>query len=190
MHKIQRQLHTDHYHLQRLLSCFSHEIGCYDFDSKCSPDLDVILSALDYINVYPDRWHHPAEDIIFDKLIKKNVKQSELIKELKVEHEAIIQETSKVNELFNNVADDCVVSADELLTTARHFVTLQRQHLEKENEHIYPLMDTAFSEKDWKDIEQEVVLQTDPLFGKASKKEYEQLYRYILELEKSKAEAE
>jgi len=186
MHKIQRQLHTDHFHLQRLLNCFSHEIDCYDFDSKCEPNLDVILSSLDYVHIYPDKWHHPAEDVIFEKLIQKSVKESELIKELQNEHQQIIYETNKVLELFNNVAEDCIVPANELLTAARHFITLQKHHLEKENEHVYPLMDTSFSDKDWREIEKEVTLQSDPLFDNRSKKEYDHLYRYIITLEKSK----
>ncbi len=186
MHKIQRQLYTDHYHLQRLLSCLSYEIGCYDYDSKRSADLDIILSALDYIQTYPDKWHHPTEDIIFDRLLEKDVQESDLIEQLKDEHQQIMQETKKICELFNSVAEDCIVSAEELLTGARHFITLQRQHLEKENEFIYPLMDTVFSEKEWNEIEKEIKLQSDPLFNNPSKKEYDHLYRYILDLEKEK----
>ncbi len=188
MHKLQRQLQTDHSHLQRLLNYLSHEIDCYDFDSKRTADLTIILSALDYVNVYPDKWHHPAEDIIFGRLIKKKVKESDLIQTLKDEHQAIAQETHKIQELFNNVAGDCIVPASEILATARRFISLQRQHIEKESEYIYPLMDTALSDKDWDDIEKEITLQSDPLFGAVSKKEYDHLYRYILDLEKSKNE--
>ncbi len=186
MHKIQRQLHTDHYHLQRLLNCFSQEIDCYDFDSKRNADLAVILSALDYVHIYPDKWHHPAEDVIFDLLLKKKVKESQLIEELKEEHQKIVQETNKIFELFNSVAEDCVISADELLTSARDYIEFEKQHLEKENESIYPLMDSAFTEKDWREIEKKVKMQSDPLFDYPSKKEYDHLYSYILELEKDK----
>ncbi|MCB1986608.1 MAG: hemerythrin domain-containing protein [Burkholderiales bacterium] len=188
MHKIQRQLHTDHHHLHKLLNCLSHEIGCYDFDSKRAPDLAIILSALDYVRTYPDKWHHPSEDIIFNRLLKKKVKESKLIKQLQIEHEKIILETKKINELFNSVAEDCIVSADELLTGARQYIALQKQHLDKENEFVYPLMDTEFSEKEWHEIENEVKMQDDPLFNNRSKKEYDQLYRYILDLEKEKCQ--
>lgn len=187
MHKIQRQLHTDHYHLQRLLNCLSHEIDCYDFDSKQVPDLDIILSALDYLGTYPDKWHHPSEDIIFNRLLNRKVKASKLIKQLQVEHEKIALETKKINELFNSVADDCIVSADELLTGAKKFIELQKQHLNKENELIYPLMDTEFSEKEWREIEKEIKLQDDPLFSNRSKKEFDQLYRHILDMEESRS---
>ena len=186
MHTIQRQLHTDHYHLQRLLNCLSHEIDCYDFDSKRVPDLDIILSALDYVRTYPDKWHHPSEDIIFNKLLQKEVKESKLIKQLQNEHERIVLETKEINELFNSVADDCIVSAVELLSSARKYIAMQKKHLNKENEFVYPLMETEFTEQDWREIEKEVKIQSDPLFNNRSKKEYDQLYRYILDLEKGK----
>jgi hemerythrin-like domain-containing protein len=81
-----------------------------------------------------------------------------------------------------------VVSANELLTSARHFIMLQKQHIEKESEYVYPVMDAAFSDEDWNAIEEEIILQNDPLFDESSKKEYDHLYRFIVDLEKSKQE--
>ncbi len=183
MHKIQRQLHVDHHHITRLLNCLSKEIDCYDFNSKRAADLAVILSALDYIDSYPDKWHHPSEDVIFDHLLEKDVKESRLIEQLKNEHKEIVIETDKLSELFDMVANDCIVTADELLGGARHFITLQRKHLEKENEFVYPLMDTLITGEEWKVIESKVKIQDDPLFKKPSKKDFEYLYQYIVDLE-------
>jgi hemerythrin-like domain-containing protein len=184
MHKIQRQLHVDHHHIKRLLNCLSTEISCYDFNSQRAADLDVILSALDYFHSYPDKWHHPAEDIIFDRLLAKDVKESRLIEQLKHEHIDIVSETNKLLELFDMVANDCIVTADELLGSAHHFIALQRKHLEKENEFVYPLMDKLFTTEEWKAIESEVKIQDDPLFKKPTKKSFEDLYQYIIALEK------
>ncbi len=186
MHKIHHRLNTDHYHIQQLLDCFGYEIDCYDFDSKRSADLEIILSALDYIQTYPEKWHHPAENIIYDRLLKKQVSQSTLIKQLQSEHEKIFQATKKLQEMFDHVAEDCIIPADQLLTRSRDYIQLQSQHVEKENEHIYPLMHTAFSEDEWHEIEDEIKTQNDPLFDIPSKKEYHHLYRHIMDMEKSK----
>ncbi len=185
MHPIQHQLYTDHHHIQLVLNCLSKEIDCYDFNSHRSPDMAIILSALDYIRVYPNKWHQPAEDVIFDLLLKKNVKESNLIEQLKQEHKKIILETDKITQLFNTVASDCIVPANELLGSVRYFIKLQLVHLEKKNESIYPLMD-HFTAKEWKEIESKVKIQNDPLFNKPSKIEYEHLYQYIMNLEHEK----
>ena len=186
MHPIQRQLHSDHHHLQLVLNCLNKEIDCFDFDSQQDPDMEVILNALDYIREYPDKWHHPSEDIIFNQLLAKKVKESKLIKKLKEEHDKITLETEKVNQLFRAAADDCIIPANELIESARQYIALQRVHMEKENEFIYPLMDTLFSPEEWKEIENKVKFQNDPLFNKPSKREFTQLYNHILELEKEK----
>lgn len=186
MHILQRQLHTDHIHMQRLLSCLSHEIDCYDFDSKRSPDLAIILSALDYIHVYADKWHHPTEDVIFNRLQEKHNEASDVIEQLKSEHTTMIEETNKILDLFNSVAEDCIVPAHELVEGSRHFISMQKQHMNKENKYIYPLMDTSFSKSEWREIEEEINLLNDPLFNNPTKNEYDHLYRYILDLEENK----
>lgn len=188
MHTIQRQLHSDHYHLHLLLNCLSQEIDCFDFDSQRSADMAIILSALDYVHVYPDKWHHPAEDAIFKRLLDKKIKKKEktILENLIIEHEKIILETVKINELFQTAADDCIVSANVLVDGARDFITLQRTHLETENELIYPLIENAFDPDEWKAIESEIKMQSDPLFNNPSKKEYNHLYKYIIDSEKEK----
>ncbi|MDP1559576.1 MAG: hemerythrin domain-containing protein [Nitrosomonas sp.] len=183
MRLIQRQLYSDHHHFQQLLNCLSKEIDCFDFDNQREANMAIILSALDYLKVYADQWHHPAEDIIFNHLLEKKIIETKIIKQLLEEHKKIVLETDRINELFCTAAADCIVSVNKLLDGARNFIKLQRAHLERENELIYPLMDKLFSEKEWKEIEIHVKIQADPLFNKPSKVEYDHLYKYILELE-------
>lgn len=183
MYPILRQLHTDHHHIKLLLRCLDKEVDCFDFDCQRTSDLALMLSAFDYFKVYPDKWHHPSEDIIFNRLLKKNTAHSKIIKQLLQEHQAIISETIAIEKLFRTAADDCIVPTNDLLSSAHHFIALQRSHLEVENKFIYPLMDKAFSAEEWKEIEMEIKVQSDPLFNEQSKVEYEYLYKYIMTLE-------
>ncbi len=190
MHPIQHQLHSDHHHMQLLLSCLSQEIDCFDFDSQRSPDMEIVVSALDYFHVYPDKWHHPAEDVIFKRLLDKKLDEKVILKKLLREHEKISLETVKINQLFQTAADDCIVSVTDLVNNAREFISLQRAHLNTENEFIYPLLSEIFDADEWKAIETEikaeVKIHDDPLFNKISKKEYKHLYNYIIDSEKQK----
>ena len=186
MHPIQHQLHSDHHHIQLLLNCLSQEIDCFDFDSQRSADMEIILSALDYFHVYPDKWHHPTEDIIFQRLLDKKLSEKVILEKLMREHEKIIHETININQLFQTAADDCIVSAIELVSSARKFISLQRTHLNIENEFIYPILSDVFDAEDWKSIEAEIKIHDDPLFNNKSKKEYKHLYKYIIESEKVK----
>lgn len=174
MHPIQHQLHSDHHHMQLLLSCLSQEIDCFDFDSQRSPDMEIIVSALDYFHVYPDKWHHPAEDVIFKRLLDKKLDEKKILEKLLREHEKISLETIKINQLFQTAADDCITSVSDLVNSAREFISLQRTHLNTEIEFIYPLFNEVFDADEWKiieaEIKAEVKIHDDPLFNKISKK--------------------
>lgn len=186
MHPILRQLHTDHHHIQLLLNCLDREVDCFDYDCQRPADMALMLSAFEYFQVYPDKWHHPSEDIIFKCLLEKKTNARKVIKQVLKEHEVIVLETKEIVQSFRTVADGCIISVGELLDSAHHFITLQRTHLEKENEYIYPLIDKVFSIEEWQKIGTEIKIKSDPLFNDQSKVEYEHLYKYITELEKDK----
>ncbi len=188
MHSLQHQLNTDHHHLQRLLNCLSEEIDCFDYDSKRSADLTIILNALEYISVYHDKWHHPLEDVIFARLLKKDIKQNEidLIHQLEKEHKSISGETDKITHLFKMASRDCIIQINELIKSARFFILAQQAHMKNENEYIYPLIDQKITDQDWAEIEKETTPSDDPLFNEQSRSKFDQLYQFILDLENEK----
>lgn len=188
MHTLQRQLNSDHHHLQRLLNCLSEEIDCFDYDSERSADLTIILSALEYINAYPDTWHHPLEDAIFNRLLKKDItpEEAHLLHQLKKEHKHIIQETGEITQSFKMASKDCIVKINELLNDVRGFIATQQAHMKNENEHVYPLIDQKITAQEWEEIEKETTPSDDPLFNQQGRSEFEQLYQYILAMENEK----
>ncbi len=183
MHALQRQLYRDHYHFQRLLYCLQREINCYGPKSTRPAKLSVILDALDYVQVYPEKWHHPVEDVIFRRLLDKEITERELIESLLAEHESLEQLTPRVSQLFLAVANDCVVPAQELRSAAQEFIDRQSQHLDTENDLIYPLIDQYLTDEDWGQVAASLDAMADPLFDKPLQDDYQNLYRYIVEME-------
>jgi len=183
MHPLQRQLYKDHYHFQRLLYCLQKEINCYDADTEESPNLPVILDALDYVQTYPERWHHPIEDVIFNCLLEKDITERAAIESLLAEHKELEHLTKRACQLFTAVANDCVVPIDELTDVARQFILRQSAHLDRENELVYPLMNQYLSQDDWDRIAQSLEQIADPLFDKPLQADYENLYQSIVEME-------
>lgn len=184
MHPLQRQLNLDHYHFKSVLNCLQSEICCYESGSTRRPELRIILDALDYIQVYPEVWHHPVEDLIFARLISKGVAEANLIGKVMEEHKIIEQHTQRLVALFEAVAKGCIVPADELVECAHHYIILQGSHLEREDELIYPLMEKYLAEQDWQDIETQHRQVLDPMFNLPQKQVYESLCQYVLQSER------
>ena len=61
-----RAEHTGFAHLLDLL-----EKKLVAFHTGERPDYDLMLDILQYLGHFPDRYHHPREDIAFDCLVKR-----------------------------------------------------------------------------------------------------------------------
>lgn len=180
MHPIEKKLYTDHYRIQRLLVCLQKQIDCYEIDDLEHAELPLVLDALDYIRVYPEKWHHPIEDKIFEFLLSKNPPEAEIIQNILQEHVALENLTHEVNQLFCAVANDCIVPTDQLVNKSRYYFLRQSEHIDRENALIYPLLQRYMTTDDWNRISAEMQSIEDPLFGPAVQEDYKNLYHQIL----------
>ena len=80
------------------------------------------------------------------------------------------------------VAHDQVVSFDELEEAFGNFYDFQIEHLSKENEHFFPLIEQYFNERELTELVSGMGIQADPLFD-ARHEDFAQLYDYIVECE-------
>lgn len=180
MHPIEKQLHLDHYHISRLLQCLQRNIETYESGGAWAEHLSLILEALDYIKVYPEHWHHPVEDKIFAYIAKHYPQHAEVVAALHSEHKALETQTKELNSLFEAIANDTIVSRDQLSRLTRDFLSRQISHIDRENEMVYPLMSSCLSAEDWSVLASEIDEAQDPLFGDRLQSEYRALHDYVI----------
>lgn len=183
MHPTQSQLFADHHNFLRLLRCLEVEISCYEQSQPGSAHLSVILDIFDYVQFYPEQYHHPLEDALFDLLIARELENADQLQAMKAEHKALDALTRKASRLFNSVANDSVVPVNELVSVTREFLNRQIDHITRENRCVYPLLSANISETEWNEITASVAQRKDPLFSKAIIDEYRDLYDAILRAE-------
>ncbi len=183
MNILEKRLRKDHSHINLVLACLQYQIDRYG-DSNCqSPDLTVALEAINYLHAYPEKWHHPLEDIIFTELQERGLDTKGVIAELRIEHEYLERQTQEVSQLFYSLANDCVVPLSVLKSEVQALIDEQRRHMETEHKHVYPLMGECFSDEDWARLEAQLDDVRDPLFGSPLRSDFADLYQYVLEAE-------
>jgi hemerythrin-like domain-containing protein len=57
--------HAEHARFGRLLDLLEREAG--RLESGQDPDYQLMLDIVDYLNDYPEKFHHPREDIAFSR---------------------------------------------------------------------------------------------------------------------------
>ncbi|MRI34059.1 hypothetical protein EOPP23_13765 [Endozoicomonas sp. OPT23] len=183
MDKLIERITIDHEHILKLLQAVDYEIKAYDADNDRTPRLAIIVGALDYLQNYPDSFHHPLESQLMKRL-KPRVTDSDLLQsmvEIDQQHDQIRELTIELVETVNAISTDHVVPIKKLVSSYQSYVDLQRAHVQKENRVMIPAMKAYLTSEDLELAEQELLATPDPLFGKYLWESYEGLYQYLLE---------
>ncbi len=172
------ELHRDHINLAKLLDLLEEEVD--RFCEERNPDYTLMREILDYIVHYPNEYHHPKEDAIFEKLVAIQPEAKASIRILRQDHEMLGNLTRELNDFLQMICVGQVVKRSTVARVARTYIVATRQHMKTEETEIFPLIEENLVESDWSSIEDTLEAQNnDPLLGKASRIPYENLYTHI-----------
>ncbi len=129
------------------------------------PDFDLMREMMDYTTSYPDRYHHPKEDPIFEKIREKGVAGTDLANDLLEEHRKGEERSKRFADPLGNLALEAEIPRRRFEELAREYLAFNRAHMEKEEETFLPLAEKLLSDEDWAEIDARLAASEDPLFG-------------------------
>ena len=170
-------LHQDHLNISRLLDIFEKQIDIMHMGED--PNYRLLQDIMHYMGHYPDAFHHPREEKIFEKIKNNNADIDDIVKRLADEHlkmaEQCVNITDKLTEIFNG----SIVSMAAIYELSKDYLELMRNHINSEESELFPQVKELLSEQDWQDINESVSHIDDPLFGKTVEDFYQYLYSCI-----------
>lgn len=178
---ILQKLNSDHKDIARILYCLRAQIK--DFEN---PDIEhsltQIINILDYISTVPERWHHPVEDLVFNRLLEKNPPHPEQLRAVLQEHEYLERLTQELRNAFEQVSIDISVPLSRLYRTADIYLSRQMLHMDAEEAVLFPMAEEYLVESDWLDIERGAAKVLES-FDDRARKAYKELCEEILDFE-------
>ena len=100
-------LRQEHRSLARLLKVLEHQLAV--FDRGESPDYEVFIGVLDYCQTYSDRYHHPKEDLVFERLQRRNPAAADAFGDLAAEHAALAELTGQLATAVSDILAEAEV---------------------------------------------------------------------------------
>ena len=179
MAKILDTLHSDHDDMAKLLMGLERQIEI--FEGGETPDYELMTNTLDYITRYPDRFHHPKEDLIHARL-KRRAPDDDVI-DLTTEHEELAALTRSVNAAIQDVLLDNFGPRAWISTVTRNFVTTYRHHMNVEERFFLPLAESKLTAEDWRELDAEAAALEGNGMDAADKKRFEALFAYVSTLQ-------
>jgi hemerythrin-like domain-containing protein len=143
------------------------------------PDYDLMLDILLYLRHFPDRYHHPREDIAFDCLVKRDAGLAALVEHLKEEHRLIAAAGDSLHQLLAEASEGAIVSREKIDSAAQAYLVDYRRHIASEELTVMPRALALLTAEDWALVAHAAPAAIDPLFGEEADNSYRELRRLI-----------
>jgi hemerythrin-like domain-containing protein len=164
--------------IARLLDMAEEQVD--RIDRSEAPDLELLDLILRYVLDYPDRFHHPKENLVFARLRARNPGREADVAALLAEHEDLPPLTHRFAELVCQVEADASVPRARFVEEARRYIAVQRAHMARENALVLPAALAELDDEDWAAIDRAAIAVADPLNGGGDPGPFERLRDLIL----------
>ncbi len=181
-------LRGEHANIGRLLGVLERQIAM--FEDGRGPDYEILDSLLEYFLDYPELCHHPKEDLVYRRLMRRNPGLSERIPDLKVEHAWLAGLTHRLAEVIRNVHLDAEMPRRQVAGLAREFLDAYQEHMRMEEDEFFTAALCHLDSGDWAKIAMSINDPADPLFGPKVGESFQALYREIMTLDQASRAAQ
>lgn len=176
------KIHQEHKDLGHVLTCLKDSVKALR-DGKTASRLELIQSALYYVRMFPERFHHPKEEMyLFAALRKRTQAFAPVLDELKAQHEAGDRQIGEVETALKHYEADPTSQYEAFAQVADAFVAQQFAHMKKEENEVLPLAEDTLLPEDWEAIDQAFRSNADPMFGENLEVAYHALHNHIMNL--------
>jgi hemerythrin-like domain-containing protein len=168
---------AEHKHFARLLDLLERQVAAFHVDD--GPNYELMLDIVSYLRYFPDRFHHPREDVAFARMVQRDPSLKPTIDQLLQEHRVIAAAGTELLAYLQQVVDDVVVERARLEAAAATYLVYYRRHLALEDRDLVPRAEALLTREDWDAVVAAIPATADPLFGEDSLPRYRELRRQI-----------
>ena len=177
----------EHRNIEKLLRVLERELSLFGRGER--PDYEVIRAVVAYFEVYPDVYHHPQEDLVFQKLKTRDPTAAASVGDLAAEHRSGAARLRRVAQAVQGILMDREIPRQTVEGIIRDFIVRERHHMKMEEHVFFPAAIKALRPQDWVEITSTLTDQKDPLFSAVVEERFDSVRKHILQLEQE-AEAE
>ena len=172
-----QRLRQEHEDLSRLLDVLERQLDA--ILGEQTPDYHLMRNILHYLMEYPNHYHHPYEDLVYDRLAKRRPDMANLVKYFFEEHDRLATLGWQSLSLVENVLNGGIIAREEMHAAGSTYARAYRAHMQRENEEIFAPAEAYLTAEDWLQIDMMFHRRPDPLFGPEVAAEYQALHDCI-----------
>ena len=167
----------------RSLSAVLWSLNYLARDVGTEPDFELLSLMIDYIELFPERLHHPKEDQhLFTALRMRSAAAQPILEELGVEHTRGARMIDDLRYALTRYRSAGAGGRAQFAAAVQTYAEFHWNHMHKEEEQLLPLAERVLTPDDWRAVDAAFSETSDPLLGPEARAALRGLFQTILEL--------
>jgi hemerythrin-like domain-containing protein len=171
-------LNSEHRYISSLLEALAEQAD--NLLPGRAPDYALMHDIVRYMASFPDEYHHPREDLVFDRLVARDSDAQPLVEELLEGHREISRRSRELlGHLEDIVRGGKAADNQKIKYLCDRYIGHYWEHINIEEGKVFPRATAKLRPDDWFAVNSKAKYVDDPLFGSRVKKEYARLSQYL-----------
>jgi hemerythrin-like domain-containing protein len=176
-----RIIHDEHRSISAVLSGL-RELARLAQDPAVQPEFGVLHAMIQYIDAYPERLHHPNEELfLFTPLVRRAPETKALVDALSGEHEEGARLIGELQRALLAFEISGSAGAPAFGAAVEVYASFHWNHMRKEERELLPLAERYFDAEDWRAAERAFAGNENPIGG-LEEKDFAGLFTRIANL--------
>jgi hemerythrin-like domain-containing protein len=167
----------EHEYFARLLGLLQKQVDVFHSGSK--PNYTLMQDIVSYLREYADQFHHPREDVAFERLASYCPEFELVVARLRQEHRVIAHAGATLLAHIEAVLDGSILPREQLEAAAATYLIYYQNHIRTEETTILTRAARHLTADDWEATRAAVPGAPDPLLGPNPQTRFRELRRQI-----------
>ncbi|MFT4519802.1 MAG: hemerythrin-like domain-containing protein [Halioglobus sp.] len=173
-----KTLRAEHRHMADVLKLFCNQLDALEKGELV--DSHVVYEIMDYVTTWPDRFHHPREDLIYSRVAEKNAAAADEVDTLQRDHDHTAKSgramLRDIVQWRNGKLEETLV-----IKNGRKYIDHIHEHMRLEEQLVFPHIEAELTVADWRELTEEDSMQavSSPIFGPHVQRDYRNLTRKL-----------
>jgi len=155
-------LRRDHINFSVLLNALERQIEAAE--SRRPFSMPLFKAAIRYFRDYPRRVHHPKEDLIYGALVRHHRHDTRNVFHVLEDHREMEANLTAMGAKLREIDVKDIGQIDSFCEAAKEFIKAERNHMELEEGHLYPMAVHLISPEEWMEIDTQFENENDATF--------------------------
>jgi len=167
----------EHEYFARLLQLLQKQVDV--FHAGGEPKYALMQDIVWYLCEYSDQFHHPREDVAFERLARHCPDLALVIARLRQEHRVIAHAGATLLARIESVLEGAILSREQIEAAAATYLIYYQNHIRTEENAILTRASQHLTAADWEVVRTAVPVVPNPLFGGDPHGRFRELRRQI-----------